>query len=607
MTDSLGNCRRRSERRTVIIGIALSLVAAACSSSHTAAKVSSTTSNSTSTTGSTTITTKPAPKADWSGCKDIAGFDCASVAVPLDYAKPAGKSIDIAMVRAPAGDKAKRIGSLFINPGGPGDSGIQAVQQLVTTLPQGLIDRFDIVGFDPRGVGKSSPIECITDKDTYYATWYDDKDPVQVLAAVKDRIARNTACATKHGDLLAYLTTVATAKDLDLMRAAVGDAKLTYLGFSYGTSLGGVYATLFPDNIRAMVLDGAVNPMSPAGEITPTGSSTTLPASDPSHQDFEAELKRFVDACAADTKCAVHANAKTVVDSLRKSIGAKPLTSRGPNASRPVTRGYLEIGIVSALYSEDTWAPLALGLSDATKGDGTILIGLADNYTQRRSDGSYSNIEDANRAIRCADDPHRPTQAEVEAKISTMKPGETFDDPPGAECIGLPAGTDPLPDVSAKLKVPVIVIGTKGDPATPYANTKLLADALGSGQVITWEGDGHTAFGQTDCVSNPATSYLVDLTMPVKDPDCPADTTAGGNTTGATDLRSPFVPDRAKLVSDISGLVVAAGAPEAMATCYSKGLIDSLDDEQLIRLLGNDVADNLVPKFQAIAQKCAGA
>ena len=563
-------------------------------------------------------------KPKWNKCDTNPDFECTTVAVPLDYADIEGVKIKIAVTRKVAADSKKRIGSLIINPGGPGGSGVEAAQGLVYEMPAEITDAFDFVGFDPRGVGESSPILCITNKDAYVAEWVDDTDPKSIEKSVSEGKRINQECAGSNATLLRHLSTYESAQDLDVLREALGDKKLTYLGFSYGTRLGGVYATLFPNNIRAMVLDGAVDPNSAAdsgpssaGDATTTtnAGATTTTTVDPNLQQFDKAFTDFAAACDKDTKCYAHSGAAAILETIRKSSLDKPLAVRGADfAGRFATRGIIETGVNQALYSQDLWPVLGLALADAAKGDGTLLLGLADQYSGRKPDGTYSNIIDAFRAINCADRPERPNDADVAAAIKKVSKSTIADLPPGTECLGFPIGPNPLPDIAASLKVPVLVVGTVGDPATPYENTAKLAKALTSGVVITWEGEGHTAFPKTPCITDIVAKYLVALTAPTNDPHCPSDTVVADppsldpnavtttNPAVTPDARSPFQIDRTTLTEQFISAFISQGAEEKLARCVAEKLLAAYDDETIIRLTGNLLPDG----FQATAKTIVG-
>ncbi len=585
----------------------------------------------TSTAPQTTTTTKlplgqfHPKKPKWKTCTLNPDFDCASIAVPLDYTDLKGDTINLAITRKVAADKSKRIGSLIVNPGGPGGSGIEAVNGLAYELPAEITDAFDLVGFDPRGVGESDAIECITNKDAYFAQWVDDTDPASVQKGFDANRKINEECAGNNAKLLRHLSTYESAQDLDVLREAVGDKKITYLGFSYGTRLGGVYAELFPDNIRAMVLDGAVDPNSAADASAGNGSAagdsstttkvgdTTTTTIDPNLQQFDAAFADFATACDKDPKCLAHAGAKKMLDNIKTASLAKPLTVTGTgNKGRSATRGIVETGVNQALYSQDLWPALGLALADADKGDGTMLLALADAYAGRKPDGKYANLIDAFNAINCADSPERPIQADIDAAIKKISKDTPADLPKGTDCVGLPIAPFPLPDIAARLTVPVLVVGTVGDPATPYANTEKLAKALTSGVVITWEGEGHTAFPKTDCITNVVSKYLVSLTVPATDPDCPSNTvvpgdpssssTTAGNVTA--DARSPFQVDRKQISDTFVSAFVSQGATDVQAQCVAEKLVAAYDDMAIIRITANIVPDGFSQTAQKIIVGC---
>ena len=464
----------------------------------------------------------------WAPCPDsddydVEGWECGTIEVPLDYDQPQGQTITIALTRAPATDQSTRIGSLVVNPGGPGGSGIEAAHFLVDELPPNLKARFDLVGFDPRGVGDSTAVDCIGDgaKDAE-ADLDPTPDTEAEITAIVDQVGASAqACADAQGDLLPHVGTMNSARDLDRVREAVGDERLSYVGFSYGTSLGATYANLFPDKVRALVLDGAVDPST---GVDGTGEQQGGSYGD---QDFRESFDRFALACAVAESCSAGPDATKLLNEVRAKVEQAPIAAPTIEAEdgRKLTIGLFETAVASALYDAASWPFLAVGLRDAAAGDGSAMVKLADNLNRRNSDGSWANLADAFRAISCADFPARPTAAEVEATYgAVMGTGQDVAaDAPNPSCLEWPESSSPLAVVSAAdTENPILVIGTRGDPATPYANAPAMAADLGDAVVLTWEGDGHTAFPKTDCVNEAVSRYLIDLEAPADGTICPA-------------------------------------------------------------------------------------
>ncbi len=431
-----------------------------------------------------------------------------------------GETYDIALIRVRSERQQNRIGSLLLNPGGPGGSGVDlavylSFGQALGGLPTEITDRFDIVGFDPRGVSRSSPVKCIssTDQDASFAA---DPDPAgqaefDQLAALNKKIA--DGCAQKYGDRLSTFSTEQAARDLDALRAAVGDEKLTYLGYSYGTLLGATYAQLFPKNVRALVLDGAVDPT----EGFEAGSEQQA-------KGFERAFANFTTWCSANAAtCPIAPDARgAVTDALAKAESA-PVRARD---GRSATTGWIFVGLISSLYTESGWTELAEAIASLETGDASGIFELADSYADREPDGTYSNLFDANLAVNCADTDGAPTVAEVRALQAEWRTKYPLFGSALAvgmlPCVFWGGQRDPYPVGKAEGAPPILVVGTTGDPATPYENTADLATMLGVGQVLTWEGEGHTAYPTTACIRTAVDGYLIDLRMPREGLRCPA-------------------------------------------------------------------------------------
>ena len=424
--------------------------------------------------------------------------------MPLDYARPHGQTLTLAIARHRASKPDERIGSLLMNPGGPGGSAIELIEH--DPLPTEFSDRFDVVGFDPRGVGRSSPIDCHSNVQQMY-----DADPTMENAADRSHYlsvsrAFVDECRRKYGAVLPYLGTRNVARDMDEVRKALGDDKLTYVGYSYGTSIGEQYADLFPTRIRAMVLDGVVD-----------SELTGLQAAAGQADGFERALHSFLDDCASRFSCELTGSPGTVVDRVIASAEKRPIPA--PDADRPATPGVVELALGQALYSKSLWPDLESALADADQGDGSGLVDLANGYLQRRPDGSYPNLFEVYFAVNCLDStwPRQPAAIFAAAKAVGKR------DPRFGEglvndyvrCALWPAKPQPLPKLSAPGSPPIIVISTTGDPATPYASGVAVAKRLPHGVLITNVGEGHTVFGQgKQCVDGAVVTYLVDLTPP---------------------------------------------------------------------------------------------
>jgi pimeloyl-ACP methyl ester carboxylesterase len=474
----------------------------------------------------------PGTVASWRPCPEVPGalvgrgasgmrYDCASVAVPRDWNAPqSGQTYEVAMIRVRSQNQSDRIGSLLVNPGGPGASGIDTAiylsfGQQFGGLPTEITDRFDIVGFDPRGVGRSDPVRCISSREQDQAIAA-DPDPVSQaefdeIVALNRGIAEN--CGRKYGDQLPLFATEQAARDMDALRAAVGDPKLSYLGFSYGTLLGATYAQLFPQNIRALVLDGAVDP-----------TSEFVARSEAQVKGFERAFANYTAWCSrTPQQCPIGPDARGAITDALAKAAVSPV--RGPDG-RAATEGWVFLGLISALYDESGWPMLAKAIDTLQAGDAEGILDLADQYAHREPDGSYSNLFDANAAVNCADAAEVPTVEQVRQLQSEWRTKYPMFGASQAitllTCALWPGKRDPYPVGPATGAPPIVVVGTTGDPATPYENTAELAGMLGTGQVLTWEGEGHTAYPNTGCITSAVDRYLIDLVVPPAGQRCPA-------------------------------------------------------------------------------------
>lgn len=499
--------------------VAGALVVAACSGSSDDAGDQDTPAVSPDTV---TATAGDAGSLDWAPCAEqnpIVETECAVLEVPLDHADLGAGTLDVAVARVRSADPETRIGSLVFNPGGPGGSGVEFLAQVALLMPPGVTDRFDLVGFDPRGVGASTAVTCDVEIDDSVALVAAGDD--EAYAALVDQQAADlAACTDETFDVAPYLGTNNAARDLDLLREALGDDGLSYVGYSYGTRLGATYAELFPERVRALVLDAAVKPTTDSIELD-LGQA----------EGFDRALRNFADACDDDPDCLLQelGPALDVVDGLRREI-AEVGSFPTDDGDRILTPGELDYGIIAALYSKDAWPFLAQALFTAeVEQDGTLLQVLGDGLAGRRADGTYDNSSVANTFINCADTEDRPDVDRVRADAETVaERSEFFSDALRAStgCLGLPQTEDALTLGAASDAPPILVIGNTGDPATPYEWSVELAEFLDSGVLYTVEAEGHTAFGTIPCVTQPVVDYLVDLTVPDADASCSDNATA---------------------------------------------------------------------------------
>jgi len=469
----------------------------------------------TGTTG-TTATTMPAlpvpAPVRWSACGSL---QCASVTVPLDYGEPQMGTIQIAVARHPALDPAQRIGSIVINPGGPGGSGIDDLPDELSILTPELLDRFDIVSFDPRGVQRSSPVSCNPPGQAPQApsTPGPLADPIPTTAAAQQALITNdqeyaAQCEAQSGSILPFVGTVDTARDLDEIRQAIGDAKLTFIGHSYGTLLGATYAAMFPTHVRAMVLDGAIDPALSAQQMIIDQA-----------QGFEAVLDSFFSWCAT-SGCAWHGGSDPSGALL--ALIAQSRASRLPAAGgRSAGPGEFYEAILSALYSQSSWPSLADALAEAAAGNGNALVAMSTGYLT----GGSSNAAAAETAIDCLDHPaprdldaYPVLAAVAAAKAPLFGPLLAWG---LVGCAVWPVPPTRTPAASdAPGSPPIIVTGATGDPATPYQWAVNLAGELPQGILVTWQGENHVAYYYSACVRAIDQAYLVQGTLPAPHTVC---------------------------------------------------------------------------------------
>jgi pimeloyl-ACP methyl ester carboxylesterase len=447
--------------------------------------------------------------------KDV---ECARLAVPLDYANPGGERVELGLLRRRASSQQERIGSLLVNPGGPGASGMAAAASLAANLGD-LGRRFDLVGFDPRGVGASEPqVRCLTDAERDADRL--DVDVDTTPAGIAETEAENKTYAEKCAantspEVLANVGTRDVVRDLDVMRSALGDEKLSYVGYSYGTRIGSQYAEAFPGNVRALVLDGAVDPtQSQVDSLVAQGAG------------FQKAFDAFAAWCAQRQDCAVGNDPAKANDVFRQLT--LPLIDRPVDVEdRKLSYNDAITGAIQAMYSQELWEPLNSGLAELSDDRGRVLMLLADTYYDRDADGKYSTITDAFNAIHCVDDARITDRAVLDEATRRYKEAAPFldDGRPAAAaldaCAFWPVPNTSQPTVPRVQGLPpVLVISTTGDPATPYQAGVNLANALGGG-LLTYEGTQHTVFLQGDaCVDPAATTYLVDLTLPAEGTVC---------------------------------------------------------------------------------------
>jgi pimeloyl-ACP methyl ester carboxylesterase len=456
-----------------------------------------------------------AQKLRWVTCDKV--FRCARLLVPFDYSRPAWRRFSLPVIELPASHPAQRIGALLVNPGGPGGSGVAYALQARSEIAAPVRARFDIVGFDPRGVGGSEPaVHCLTGPqlDTYFAT---DDMPTSAaqdgpIVAESKLLARG--CERNSGALLRYVGTRNAARDMDVLRAALGQAKLTYLGKSYGTYLGTWYARLFPSHVRALVLDGAIDP-----------ASSGLSMNAVQAQGFEVALRAFIANCQTSADCPLGqagvAAGLARIQSLLARATAHPLAN--DLDAQPANGAMLLNGIATALYNRAYWGTLRSALAAAFGGNGTVLVELANALFERSTSGQYSNLADAETAVDCLDRPWpRSLSAWRTAAAAAGRAAPVFGQAimwGSLACAYWPVPSYPLPAAGqgtlARGAPPILVVGNLRDPATPYRWAQALSRDLASGVLLGWDGNGHTAYmmGST-CVDNAVNKYLISLAVP---------------------------------------------------------------------------------------------
>jgi pimeloyl-ACP methyl ester carboxylesterase len=505
--------------------MALSLVLAGCTS------FSESTTEEPAATTSAPAEPEPVP-IEWTDCDEqiqplIAdqpgsdrnlAFECGRTEVPISYDEPEGATLPLFLMRVVMAEQTERIGSLVVNPGGPGRSGADAAIGLALTLPPEVLSRFDLVGFDPRGVGLSTPVECIPDDLKEERTASEPRPTTAEQLDEKFALAREVAdgCAEEYGDALGTFNTVDTARDMDQLRASLGDEALTYLGYSYGTTLGSTYAELFPDKVRALVLDAAVDP-----DPDVQGDAEQRAAA------FEAGFDAFAANCIGlIAGCPVSGDPRQFVQDLLGQSGQTPIPSSKAGETRQATPGVVMTAVQAALYDTAAWPQLAQSLAAGQRGDSAGLFSLADNYSGRLEDGTYSNLLDAHLAVNCADTEQTFTEDEVRGLVAEWNAKyPLFGAGSAAElftCSVWEAERTPLPERDAAGSAPIVVVGTSGDPVTPLPGAVDMAEDLESAVLLTWQGQGHTAYPKTDCITAAVNAYLIDLVVPMDGLTCPA-------------------------------------------------------------------------------------
>jgi len=439
----------------------------------------------------------------WEEFGDTGRVQTGSLQVPIDYDDPGAGTFDLFVARHLA-DPDRRIGSLLVNPGGPGFGGSDFAIQAEQIYGQDLLDRFDIVGWDPRGTGLSEPaIDCIDDYDYFYGendiTPEDDAERGQIVDRAREFAE---ACVAANGDIIQHIGTNDSARDMNSIREALGEEKISYFGFSYGSELGATWVTMFPETVRAAVLDGAVDP---DADYIESGLQQSA--------GFENTLATFLEWCSDDASCPFHSDgdAAEAFDELMLALDDQPVPSE---PDRPDVNLLVAINAVAeAMYSDTSWPQLAQALADARDGDGAGLLALYDSYFGRLFDGSYGNELEAFQAIFCMDTAERLTVEEEDAtapeflavapRIAPGTTGSYF-------CSFFPVAEEPRLEITGEGAGPILVMGTTGDAATPLEGTKAMADALEDGRLVIVDANQHTGYWVNDCSAGYVEQYLID-------------------------------------------------------------------------------------------------
>jgi pimeloyl-ACP methyl ester carboxylesterase len=453
---------------------------------------------------------------DWKACDDSASttsVQCGTLEVPYDYNNPSAGTFTLYVKLRPATNPSLRIGSMMVNPGGPGFGGSSLADDADYYFSSDLTDHFDIIAWDPRGTGKSTPaVDCVDNYDQYFGLDSPPDSPEEKQALVDASQAFNDECMANSGEILPYISTQASATDMNSIRQALGEDKISYFGFSYGSELGATWATMFPQTVRAAVLDGAVDPNSTSAE---EGMAQA--------KGFEGQLATFLAACSKNKACEFYNGGKSeaAFDALLLDLDAKPLVVSAERT--PVTQGVAFTAVAQAMYSDYYWSQLEKALADAQQGDGAGLLKLYDDYYQRKDDGSYGNELEAFLAISCLDDPGATSIKAVDDAVPSFvdvapRLGANFGY--GYSCALWPVKAAVKVEVNGKGAGPILVIGTTGDPATPLASTRKMAAELEQGILLIVEANQHTGYGANECTNTVVDSYLIDLTVPVSETTC---------------------------------------------------------------------------------------
>jgi pimeloyl-ACP methyl ester carboxylesterase len=451
-------------------------------------------------------------KIAWTDCGG--GFQCGSLQVPLDYSHRNGRTITLALVRKPATGPAARIGSILLNPGGPGESGIEFLRGDLASL-RNLNKSLDLISWDPRGVAESTPVTCVDgqQEDAYLSIDSVLDDPQEKQAMIQANKDFAAGCQRRSGGLLPFMDSASTARDMDEIRAAVGDEKLTYLGLSYGTYYGQWYAHLFPTHVRALALDGVVDPTVSANDSL-LGQVV----------GFEQNLEAFIADCKARTSCAYGRTGDpgAKITAAMNKLDATPLRV----GSRELTRSLAMTGLLVTLYDQSTWQYLDQALTALDKGDGRTLLLLADIYNHRKSDGTYANLfNGAFHSSYCLDFPVPSDISAYDQLTASFTKASPLFGPwsvySNLQCAYWPVkpknSQGPLTVTGAP---PILLVGGTNDPATPYVEAQSVNRQISGSVLLTRQGNGHTSYDSSPCAHAAEDAYLIGLTLPAAGATC---------------------------------------------------------------------------------------
>jgi len=465
-------------------------------------------------TGTTGLDPFYSQRLQWTSCS---GGECAKLRVPIDYANPGGETMQLAVIRSKARSSGQRLGALVYNPGGPGASPVQYISQSASSLVSSDVRRrYDLVGFDPRGVGRSMPIDCVSDSelDTFLGGVDSTPDtPAEEQGLLAEAKKFADGCAARNPKIIAHVSTVDTVRDMDILRAALGEPKLNYLGASYGTLIGATYAGLFPSQMGRFVLDGPVPPDLTAQDMA-TGQA----------KGFEIATQAYVDDCVTDSDCPVGQSRDEGMAWIRdflRGLDSQPLPVTNDQKVTALTESWGALGILYAMYNKSLWAQLTEALKDARSGDGNALMKLADAYADRTPGGQYSgNMMESIYTVNCLDKPDTSDLAQTEAfaqKLSQEAPiwGRSL------AWGNIPCTVWPIPatgksdPIAAPGSPPIVIVGTTRDPATPYESATQLRRQLAHGVLVTRDGDGHGGYPRSSpCVDRAVDGWLINGTVP---------------------------------------------------------------------------------------------